>query len=119
MTAAALRRGLTDIAIEVREAGRAPPLAGSPYCLALHRPFDIVVVDGWALGKCNEADRRAVQSRGACFRRAEQFVRPGGIVVLDDAWFDPEIAHRARDRRVFSGTGPWRIGASRTDVFFY
>jgi predicted O-methyltransferase YrrM len=119
VTATALKRGLANVAIEVREAGREPPLADSPYCLALDRPFDIVVVDGWALGKCNEADRRAVQSRDACFRRAEQFVRPGGIIVLDDAWFDPDIAHRARDRRVFSGTGPWRIGASRTDVFFY
>jgi hypothetical protein len=119
VTAAALKRGLTNVAIEVREAGREPPLADSPYCQALDRSFDVVVVDGWALGKCNEADRRAVQSRGACFRRAEQFVRPGGIIVLDDAWFDPEMEHHARDRRVFSGTGPWRTGASRTDVFFY
>ena len=119
VTAAALRRGLTNIAIDVRETGRAPPLADSPYCLALDRPFDVVVVDGWALGKCNEADRRAVQSRGACFRRAEQFVQPGGIIVLDDAWFDPGIEHHAHDRRVFCGTGPWRVGASRTDVFFY
>jgi hypothetical protein len=119
VTAAALKRGLTNVAIEVREAGREPPLADSPYCQALDRSFDVVVVDGWALGKCNEADRRAVQSRGACFRRAEKFVRPDGIIVLDDAWFDPGMEHHARDRRVFSGTGPWRTGASRTDVFFY
>jgi SAM-dependent methyltransferase len=103
VTAAALKRGLTNVAIEVREAGREPPLADSPYCLALDRSFDVVVVDGWALGKCNEADRRAVQSRGACFQRAEQFVRPGGVIVLDDAWFDPGLEHHARDRRVFSG----------------
>ena len=111
VTAAALKRGLTNVAIEVREAGREPPLADSPYCLALDRPFDVVVVDGWALGKCNEADRRAVQSRAACFRRAEQFVRPGGIIVLDDAWFDPEIAaSRARPSRVFRD---WSLASRR------
>ncbi len=113
------QRQLGNVHIRLERAGREPPLAESSYCLALDRPFDLIVIDGWALGKCNEADRRAVGSRTACFERAEQFARSGGIIVLDDAWFDPSLGHHARERRSFPGVGPWRIGTSRTDIFVY
>lgn len=114
-----LKRGHANARIHFHAAGREPPLDDSGYCRALDRPFDVVAVDGWALGKCNADDRRAVQSRAACFARAEQFARPGSIVVLDDAWFLPDLKHRARERLSFRGLGPWRLGASATDVFFY
>jgi predicted O-methyltransferase YrrM len=117
--AALAKRRLGKVFIRQEPAGREPPLANSSYCRALDRPFDIVVVDGWALGKHTEADRRAVMSRAACFARAEEFAMPGSIIVLDDAWFDPSLTHRARERRSFPGVGPWRVGASSTDVFFY
>lgn len=117
--AALAERRLSNVHIQHEFAGREPPLSDSNYCRALDRQFDVIVVDGWALGKCNDADRRAAMSRAACFARAEQFVQPGGIIVLDDAWFDPGLEHHARDRRSFRGVGPWRLGVSQTDVFFY
>ena len=117
--AALAERRLGNVHIRHEPAGREPPLSDSTYCRALDQPFDVIVVDGWALGKCTDDDRRAVMSRAACFARAEKFVLPGGIIVLDDAWFDPGLEHHARDRLSFRGVGPWRSGVSRTDVFFY
>jgi hypothetical protein len=112
-------RQLSNVHICVEPAGRDPPLSASRYCQALDRSFDIVIVDGWALGRCDDIDRRAAMSRSACFARAEEFTKPGSLIVLDDAWFDPLLKHRARERRIFSGVGPWRTGVSRTDVFLY
>jgi hypothetical protein len=117
--AALIERSHSNIRIHLHAAGREPPLADSEYCRALDRPFDVIAIDGWAMGKCSAGDRRAVQSRAACFARAESFAQPGSIIVLDDSWFLPDLSHRARERRSFIGLGPWRIGASATDVFFY
>ena len=119
VTAAILTQQLSNVHIRIEQAGREPPLSDSSYCRALDRAFDIVVVDGWALGKCSESDRRAVMYRAACFARAEEFAKPGSIIVLDDAWFDPTLKHHAGERRIFTGVGPWRMGVSRTDVFLY
>jgi hypothetical protein len=116
---AVTRHGLTNVNIRHEPAGRDPPLSDSDYCRALDRPFDVIVVDGWALGKCSDVDRRAVQSRAACFHRAEEFASPGSIVVLDDSWFDDSLTHRAQKVALFSGTGPYRRGVSSTAVFFY
>jgi hypothetical protein len=117
--AAGLGAGLTNISLIVKPAGREPPLAGSAYCDALSQSCDIIVIDGWGLGKWNDSDRRAVLSRAACLARAELFIRRGGIIVLDDAHRLPPLPHRARSRRSFKGLGPWRVGASTTDILFY
>lgn len=113
------KRRLGNVDFRLQPAGRQPPLSDSAYCRALDRGFDVVVVDGWAMGKSDHHDQRAAQSRAACFARAEQFITPGGIIVLDDAWFLPDLKHHAKARHTFAGVGPWRIGASRTDVFLY
>src|SRR6266851_3560212 len=52
--------GLGNVLIGIEPAGRNPPLASSAYCRALDRSYDIVVVDGWALGKHTESDQRAI-----------------------------------------------------------
>lgn len=120
VAAALLRRRLANVRFRHEPAGIKPPLANSSYCRALDGHFDIVVVDGWALGKCSNRDRRAVQSRAACFARAEAFSRPGSIIVLDDSWFDPLLQSKVAARRLcFPGIGPWRSGVSRADIFFY
>jgi predicted O-methyltransferase YrrM len=100
-----LARGLSNVHIRFEQVGREPPLCASPYCQALDRSFDIIVVDGRALGKCNKDDRGAAMSRAACFARAEKYAKPGSIIVLDDAWFDPTLIHHARDRLIFTGAG--------------
>lgn len=74
--------------------------------------FDVIVVDG---------SEEWVQVRPACFRKAEERINPGGIIVVDDSWRYPGLrsAHRARSCRVFQSVGPSRPGVTSTDVFFY
>ena len=74
--------------------------------------FDVIVVDG---------SEEWTQVRPLCFRYAGQFVRPGGIIVLDDSWRYPSLrrSHHARRVERFQSAGPGRPGVTSTDVFFY
>lgn len=84
----------------------------SDYLNSLAERYDIIVVDG------QEQD---MPVRPICFQRAERFVKPGGIVVLDDAYRYPGVraSHNAKSMRTFRGTGPCRYGVTETDVYFY
>lgn len=74
--------------------------------------FDVIVVDG---------SEEWTQVRPACFAKAEQHVKPGGIIVVDDSWRYPSLRqnNRAKEHRVFQSVGPCRPGVTSTDVFFY
>jgi hypothetical protein len=89
------------------------PYARSPYVLALDQPHDVILVDGH--------EHRQGVDRLTCFRQAEQFVRAGGVIVLDGAWrFDLQIGDtRARDVTRHEGIGPGRKWVTRTDVFHF
>jgi predicted O-methyltransferase YrrM len=82
------------------------------------KEFDIIVVDGTEeyFGQQN-----AAQVRPICFRRAEKYIKPGGIIILDDSWYYPELrrANDAKECRIFQSIGPCRPGVTSTDVFFY
>lgn len=88
--------------------------AKSAYVVSLDRPFDVIVVDG-------TEDWPDQILRDVCFARAQQFVRPGGIIVVDDAWRYDEIIKDTDAKSVsrFLGVGPGRFGVTRTDVYFY
>lgn len=92
---------------------RADRFEDSDYLQAIgDERFDVVVIDG------TEYD---VPVRPVCFRHAERRVKPGGIVVVDDAWRYPALrgSSRALNQRSFTGTGPARFGVTVTDVHFY
>jgi len=74
--------------------------------------FDVIVVDG---------SEEWTQVRPICFDKAQQHIRPGGIIVVDDSWRYPVLRERnnARSHRVFQSVGPCRPGVTSTDVFFY
>lgn len=74
--------------------------------------FDILVIDG---------KEEWTQVRPTCFRRAEDHVKPGGIIVLDDSWRYSSVRenHRAKKHQVFQSVGPARPGVTSTDIFFY
>ena len=61
------------------------------------------------------------QVRPICFRKAEEHVKPNGIIVVDDSWRYPSLRenNRARDVKVFQSVGPCLLGVTSTDVFFY
>jgi Methyltransferase domain len=72
----------------------------------------VVVIDG---------SEEWTQVRPVCFTYAEEHVRPGGIIVVDDSWRYPDLRkqNRARRVRVFESVGPCRPGVTSTDVYFY
>jgi predicted O-methyltransferase YrrM len=90
--------------------------AGFPESGYLHaipdRKFDVIVVDGM-----EEWD----QVRPACFAKAENHIKAGGIIIVDDSWRYPQLQqqNRAWKHQVFASVGPCRPGVTSTDVYFY
>lgn len=85
----------------------------SAYLKAIpHRKFDVIVIDG-----SEEWD----QVRPTCFHYAENFVKPGGLIIVDDSWRYPALRreNNAREHKVFQSVGPCRPGVTSTDLFFY
>lgn len=73
----------------------------------LSQPYDVILIDGAA-------------ARDVCFMRAQDFVAPGGMVILDDAWWPLAIeAPKAKSRLSFPGVRPYRYLPSRTDIYLY
>ena len=74
--------------------------------------FDVIVVDG---------AEEAVPVRPICFYHAENFINPGGLIVVDDSWRYPELRrkNRAANHQIFQSVGPCRPGVTSTDIFFY
>jgi len=79
--------------------------------LAGERP-QVIVVDG---------SEEWTQVRPICFQLAENVIRAGGIIVVDDSWRYPGLRtnHRAKHVETFQSAGPGRPGVTSTDVFFY
>lgn len=74
--------------------------------------LDVIVVDG---------SEEWTQVRPICFQKAEERVKAGGIIVVDDSWRYPILRtqNRAREHRIFQSVGPCRPGVTSTDIFFY
>ncbi len=75
-------------------------------------PWDLVVVDGqdWTF-----------HERPVCFAAAEEWIAPGGMILVDDSWRYRQLrdSPRPREFRIFESVGPGRIGVTSTDVYFY
>jgi predicted O-methyltransferase YrrM len=84
----------------------------SSYLLSLEDRFDLIAIDGT---ECE------VKVRPVCFSRAQQFIAPGGIIVVDDAWRYPELRaiSQAKEWLEFRSCGPCRPGVTTTEIFFY
>src|SRR5258706_6942518 len=74
--------------------------------------FDVLVVDG---------SEEWHQVRPICFEHAEKFIKPGGMLIVDDSWRYPALrtTNQAKRHRGFQSVGPCRPGVTSTDVFFY
>ena len=106
---------ITNASIQLRPFNFKNPIGfeESDYLKAIpDQPFDIIIIDG---------SEEWVHVRPTCFRYAEDFVAPGGVIVLDDSWRYPELRsnHRAKRVEVFQSVGPCRLGVTTTDLFFY
>jgi hypothetical protein len=80
----------------------------SAYVQAISEPVDVIVVDGdW---------------RPQCARYARQFLKPGGLMILDNADWYPKTASFLRESDLievdFTGCGPINGYAWTTSLFF-
>jgi len=85
----------------------------SSYLLSLqNKSPDVIVVDGY---------EETVPLRPTCFELAEMFIKPDGIIIVDDSWRYPvpRIKNRAKRRTEFQSIGPCRFGVTSTDIYFY
>ena len=85
----------------------------SKYLCAIEgQKFDVILVDGY---------EDAIQFRPTCFWRAEECVKPGGIIVLDDSWRYPSVRQNNKAKRweVLCSIGPCRPGVTSTDIYYY
>lgn len=108
-------RGLRNVHLLLRPFNflKADKFAESSYLQALDDPkYNIIVVDG---------QEDSAQVRPECFWRAESFIRPGGLIVLDDSWRYPQVKaqNRAKRWKDYKGVGCCRRGVTSTCLFFY
>ena len=85
----------------------------SAYLHALHKgEWDVIVVD---------TSEEWIQVRPTVFAHAEQFVKAGGIIIVDDSWRYPGLRQKnnAKNVEIFQSVGPGRPGVTSTDIFFY
>jgi predicted O-methyltransferase YrrM len=109
------RSNLSNVNILARpfDFGRTEEFESSSYLNALQgRSYDLIVVDG---------QEHAAKVRPQCFWRAERFIRPGGVIVLDDSWRYPEVKQQNKASRFkdYKGVGCCRLGVTSTCLFFY
>lgn len=85
----------------------------SDYLAALGTgPYDMIIVDG---------KEESEKVRDICFWGAEECIKPGGVIVVDDSWRYPQLKSRnkARTWRDYKGTGYCRLGVTSTCLFYY
>jgi predicted O-methyltransferase YrrM len=107
--------GLTNVTLKLAPFDFKNPLdfEKSAYMNAMpDTTFDVIVVDG---------SEEWVQVRPIYFRHAENHIKPGGIIVVDDSWRYQALrtSHRAKRYEIFQSVGPGRPGVTSTDVYFY
>src|ERR1017187_3138041 len=80
VSTAAAERGLSGVSVLHRpfDFWKTETFGNSDYLLSLSgKTFDVIVVDG---------QEWSDQVRDKCFWRAEDYIRKGGLIVLDDSW---------------------------------
>jgi hypothetical protein len=75
--------------------------------------YDVIIVDGY--------DPEPFAWRPLCFYKAEQNIKAGGIIVVDDSWRYKQLrdTNLAKSFQVFESVGPERLGVTTTDIYFY
>jgi predicted O-methyltransferase YrrM len=109
------RAGLNNVTVVLRpfDFKKADGFQHSAYLHAIpDSRFDVIVIDG---------SEEWTKVRPLCFEKAENRVKRGGIIVVDDSWRYPTLRqkHHAQRVRIFQSVGPSRPGVTSTDVFFY
>jgi predicted O-methyltransferase YrrM len=111
---AAVKRNLPGVTVLHRpfDFWQTQDFGRSDYLLSLSGTYDIIIVDGkeWS-----------DPVRDQCFWRAENHVKKGGLIILDDSWRYPQVKNknRAERWRDYKGVGYCRAGVTSTAIFEY
>jgi hypothetical protein len=89
----------------------------SPYLHNLRKGHDLIVVDG----QDNYHFEQKLSARTLCFRQAQEFISPSGIILVDDSWRYPEIRRTSRCKKlvIHESAGPCRRGVTSTDIHYF
>lgn len=85
----------------------------SAYLKALESSdWDVIIIDGRDY---------TFNERLVCFARAERFVRPGCLIIVDDFWRYKTLlnGNSASKVEVYESVGPCRTGVTSTAFFYY
>jgi len=88
---------------------------GSAFARALpEEPADVILIDSWD-------GLPPYPFRPELFPRAEERVRPGGLIVVDDSWRYQQLRTRSHAKQIVTrwGVGPARRTATMTDFYLY
>lgn len=86
----------------------------SDYIQKLDRKYDVIIIDGMCFHPKENL-------RISCFEHALKFIKPNGMIVLDDSWrYDDLLKERGHlNRTIFQSIGPCRRGVTRTTVYHF
>lgn len=75
--------------------------------------YDVILVDGPEIG--------GYKARPLCFEWAEQHIKEGGIIIVDDSWRYTQLLEEnsAVYVKEYPGIGPGRKGMTKTDIYYY
>ena len=89
----------------------------SEYFHALNKKHDLIAIDG----EDHFGAESSWSARVYCFKRAQHWIKHGGIIIVDDSWRYPEIIELSNAKSVlsFESVGPARTGVTSTDIHLY
>ena len=89
----------------------------SDYFTSLDRKYDLIAIDG----EDHFGPDSSWSARVECFEKAQGYVEPKGLIVVDDSWRYPEIEKLSNATKCirFESLGPSRRGVTSTDIYFY
>ena len=89
----------------------------SAYFNSLDENYDLIAIDG----QDDFGPESTWSAREICFERAQSFINPNGIIIVDDSWRYPEIEKKSIAKTIyrFESVGPSRKGVTRTDIHLY
>jgi hypothetical protein len=89
----------------------------SDYFNSLDKKYDLIAIDG----EDHFGPDSTWSARVECFEKAQGFINPNGMIIVDDSWRYPEIEKlsRASSYIKFESLGPARRGVTSTDIYFY
>ena len=89
----------------------------SEYLNSLDKKYDFISIDG----EDHFGPDSFWSARIHCFERAQSWINPKGIIVVDDSWRYPEITSKSHANMILEceGLGPSRKGVTKTDIHIY